>query len=93
MNKDILFDLDGTLTDSGEGIMNCVQLALEHFGIPVPERDKLRVFVGPPLSDSFLRHGVPADKIEEAIAANRVRLCSFCADKDDITEETGVALE
>lgn len=73
MNKGILFDLDGTLTDSGEGIMNCVQLALEHFGIPVPERDKLRVFVGPPLSDSFLRHGVPADKIEEAIAVYRSR--------------------
>ena len=30
--KAILFDLDGTLTDSGEGIMNCAQLALEHYG-------------------------------------------------------------
>ena len=31
--KAILFDLDGTLTDSGEGIMNCAALALEHFGL------------------------------------------------------------
>lgn len=34
--KVILFDLDGTLTDSGEGIINCVVFALEHYGLPVP---------------------------------------------------------
>lgn len=34
----ILFDLDGTLTDSGEGITKCAQLALEHFGIRVEDR-------------------------------------------------------
>ena len=33
MKKAILFDLDGTLTDSGEGIMNCAKLALEHYGL------------------------------------------------------------
>jgi len=71
--KSILFDLDGTLTDSGEGIINCAILALEHFGLPVPSREEMRVFVGPPLTESFINHGVPADKAEEAVAVYRSR--------------------
>lgn len=73
MPKTILFDLDGTLTDSGEGIINCAIYALEHFGLPIPSREALRVFVGPPLHESFINHGVPADKAEEAIAVYRSR--------------------
>ena len=71
--KSILFDLDGTLTDSGEGIINCAAIALEHFGLPVPPREKMRVFVGPPLSETFQKFGVPADKVDEAIAVYRSR--------------------
>lgn len=71
--KAILFDLDGTLTDSGEGIINCAILALEHFGCPIPSRDEMRVFVGPPLHESFIKHGVPADKADEAVAVYRSR--------------------
>lgn len=71
--KSVIFDLDGTLTDSGEGITKCVQLALEHFGIPVESLDHLRYFVGPPLRDSFVKAGVPEDKVEEAIAVYRSR--------------------
>ncbi len=73
MKKCILFDLDGTLTDSGEGIINCAQLALEHFGLPIPTREELRVFVGPPLHETFIKFGVPADKAEEAVAVYRSR--------------------
>ena len=73
MKKTILFDLDGTLTDSGEGIINCAILALEHFGLPIPSREELRVFVGPPLHESFVKFGVPADKAEEAVAVYRSR--------------------
>ena len=73
MQKTILFDLDGTLTDSGEGIINCAILALEHFGLPVPSREEMRVFVGPPLHESFIKHGVPADKADEAVAVYRSR--------------------
>ena len=71
--KAIFFDLDGTLTDSGEGIMNCATLALEHFGLPVPSRDELRVFVGPPLDQTFVQFGVPEDKTDEAITVFRSR--------------------
>ncbi len=69
----VIFDLDGTLTDSGEGIMNCASLALAHFGLPVPSREELRVFVGPPLDQTFIKFGVPADKAAEAIAVFRSR--------------------
>lgn len=69
----ILFDLDGTLTDSGEGIMNCAVHALNHFGIETPSETQLRSFVGPPLLESFARFGVPADQLEEAIRVYRER--------------------
>ena len=71
--KAVFFDLDGTLTDSGEGIMNCATLGLEHFGLPVPSREEMRVFVGPPLDQTFIKFGVPADKTDEAIAVFRSR--------------------
>jgi phosphoglycolate phosphatase len=71
--KAVFFDLDGTLTDSGEGIINCAILALEHFGLPIPSREEMRVFVGPPLDQSFINHGVPADKADEAIQVYRSR--------------------
>lgn len=71
--KAILFDLDGTLTDSGEGIINCATLALEHFGLPVPSRKEMGVFIGPPLDQTFLKFGVPEDKTDEAIKVFRSR--------------------
>ena len=71
--KAILFDLDGTLTDSGEGIMKCAQLALSHYGIEVPDFESLRVFVGPPLVDSFIRFGVPESEAMNAVTIYRSR--------------------
>ncbi len=62
--KHIIFDLDGTLTDSGEGILNCVETTLRHFNLPVPNRQDLRVFVGPPLLDILLDFGVLPEQIE-----------------------------
>jgi phosphoglycolate phosphatase len=70
---DIFFDLDGTLTDSGPGILNCAELVLRHFGIPVPSREALRVFVGPPIRDTFRKFGVPEDQIETAVEVFRGR--------------------
>ena len=53
--------------------MNCAELALRHFGIPVPSRNQMRVFVGPPLDQTFIKFGVPADKTDEAIEVFRSR--------------------
>ncbi len=71
MKKQILFDLDGTLTDSGEGIMHCFELSLEKFGLPIPSRTLLRECVGPPLRDSYRRFGVGEDIMEEAVLTYR----------------------
>lgn len=73
MTKRILFDLDGTLTDSGEGILNCVELVLNHFGLPIPKREALHVFIGPPLKEMFPKFGVPVDRVDEAVAVYRSR--------------------
>ena len=71
--KSILFDLDGTLTDSGEGIMNCARLALSHYGITVENEKDLRVFVGPPLVDTFYQFGVPREELDHAVEIYRSR--------------------
>lgn len=73
MTKSILFDLDGTLTDSGEGIINCTIYALEHYGLPIPTREALRVVVGPPLHESFIRFGVPEAEAMNAVEKYRER--------------------
>ena len=73
MSHTIFFDLDGTLTDSGPGIMNCAQLALDHFRIPVDDPAQLRAFVGPPLRVSFGRFGLNDQQAEEAIRIFRSR--------------------
>ena len=73
MKKTIIFDLDGTLTDSAEGITNSVKLVMQHFNIPVPSMDILRTFVGPPLHSMFAKYGIPEDRIDEAIEIFRGR--------------------
>lgn len=70
--KHLLFDLDGTLTDSGEGIIHCGQETLAHFGLEVPGYDDLRPMVGPPLRDSLRRFGISEEKMEEAVEVYRV---------------------
>ena len=65
--KAIIFELDGTLTDSGEGIINCASLALRTLGLPVPDRDTMRVFVGPPLRETFQKFGVRPEDTERAV--------------------------
>jgi phosphoglycolate phosphatase len=69
--KQILFDLDGTLTDSGEGIMHCTELTLAHYGLPIPPRSEMRSMVGPPLRDSFLRFGIAYEELDNAVAFYR----------------------
>lgn len=53
MYNNILFDLDGTLTDPGLGITNSVAYALKKFNIKVADRTELYKFIGPPLQNSF----------------------------------------
>ena len=50
----VLFDFDGTVVDSSEGIYNSVRYALKAFGYPMPDEQALRYFIGPPLQHSFI---------------------------------------
>lgn len=52
----VLFDLDGTLTDSREGIVNSVKYTIDKLGGPVPDEATLLKFIGPPLQDSFMTY-------------------------------------
>ena len=73
VKKAILFDLDGTITDSGEGIINCAQYAFQQMGYPVPPREEMGVFVGPPLWDTFEKFGIPKEQTDEAVRIFRSR--------------------
>lgn len=68
MLKYVLFDLDGTLIDPGEGITNSVAYALRKYGIDVPDRTALYPFIGPPLYESFeVFYGFSHGQAEEAV--------------------------
>ncbi len=71
MAKCVLFDFDGTIADTGAGVIHCARHALEHFGIPSGDDEAMRLFVGPPLRYTFKEFGVPEDQIEEAVAVFR----------------------
>ena len=73
MKRTILFDLDGTLTDSAEGVINCFLPALKYFELPIPDRADMSFVVGPPLRDSFLRLGVKEEDVEKAVEIYRDR--------------------
>lgn len=74
MYKAILFDLDGTLTESGEGITKCVQYALEKLGKPESDLKKLEVFIGPPLMEQFMKYaGLDEETARRAVEYYRER--------------------
>ena len=73
MYQYVFFDLDGTLTDSKEGVLECVRYAIEGMGRPVPEGDLLK-FIGPPLQDSFMRYcGLSQEESRRALELFRER--------------------
>lgn len=74
MRKAVIFDLDGTLTQSEEGIWNCVRHAAKELGFPEPDAITLRRFVGPPLMFSFQEYmGMDEDMAREAVRVYRER--------------------
>ncbi len=68
-NKEyILFDLDGTITDSSKGIINSARYALKKFGIEEKDTAKLYKFIGPPLINAFMEfYGFEKDKAVTAV--------------------------
>lgn len=72
--KYLLFDLDGTITDSCEGIYKSFEYALNHYGIEVKDLNDLRPVIGPPLKDCFMEmYGFDEKTAIEAVAKYRER--------------------
>ena len=72
--KHILFDLDGTLTDPKEGIVNCIRFAMQQLSMPLDEAASLDWCIGPPLQQSFATLlGPEPARIQEALDAYRSR--------------------
>lgn len=70
----VVFDLDGTISDSAPGILASVRYALEKMQIPIPADATLRKFLGPPLADSFIRFcGLTREQAIEATLFYRER--------------------
>lgn len=72
MKDIVLFDMDGTLTDSKPGIINSIVYALNKKGVPVPPDDILNLFIGPPLLDSYEKYcGLKGDEGWDALMKYR----------------------
>lgn len=67
----LLFDLDGTLSDPGEGICRCFLEALREVGLPEPSRRDLELCIGPPLRQGFLDLGAEPDQVDDLIEIYR----------------------
>ncbi len=70
----ILFDLDGTIINSEEGITKCVQYALKAYGVDEPDLKKLLCFIGPPLDPVFReQYGMTEEEAWQAVQKYRER--------------------
>ena len=69
----VLFDLDGTITDSASGITASLIHTLEVMGRPTPTPAELLEFIGPPIMDGFASLGIPQEDRQRALAIYRER--------------------
>ena len=62
----ILFDLDGTLLDTSEGIRHSVRHTLDQMQLPQPSEEEIRKFIGPPIQESLMKYaGLCAEKAQQ----------------------------
>ncbi|MDE6591488.1 MAG: HAD hydrolase-like protein, partial [Oscillospiraceae bacterium] len=77
--RTILFDLDGTLTDSSPGILNSVRFAFDKMNLEIPDDEVLNKFHGPPLTYAFTEFcGMDALQAKQATAYYRERYNDYC---------------
>lgn len=70
----VIFDFDGTVTDTGEGILKSLAYSFEQMGQPVPDLSELKKFIGPPIHYSYVTfYNVPEDEVAEYIRKYRER--------------------
>ncbi|MGN1418455.1 MAG: HAD hydrolase-like protein [Acutalibacteraceae bacterium] len=70
----VIFDFDGTVTDTGEGILKSLQYSFEAHGKKAPDMDELKKFIGPPIHYSFVHfYGISEDEVGSYIEKYRER--------------------
>lgn len=70
----VIFDFDGTVADTGEGILKSLEYSFEQMGRPVPDLSDLKKFIGPPIHYSYVTfYGVAEDEVETYIKKYRER--------------------
>ncbi|MGN0448375.1 MAG: HAD hydrolase-like protein [Acutalibacteraceae bacterium] len=70
----VIFDFDGTVVDTGEGIIKSLQYSFEQMGHEVPDMSDLKKFIGPPIYYSYTHfYGVSEDEVEAYIKKYRER--------------------
>lgn len=72
--KAVIFDFDGTICDTGEGILKSAKYALDYYNIEAPEYTELTFFIGPPLLVTFQeKFGVDANMADKLVKKYRER--------------------
>lgn len=72
MIRNIIFDFDGTLADTTQGIIRCTQATLEEMGLPIASAERIQATIGLPLRECFERGtDTPAARLDEAVATYR----------------------
>lgn len=93
--KNVLFDLDGTLTDPREGITRSMQYALEKLQRPVLSQSTLEAYIGPPLRGSFaaILEAADAQLLETAVGFYRERFSSVGLYENEVYADVPLMLE
>jgi phosphoglycolate phosphatase len=92
----ILFDLDGTLTDSRPGIVACIRHALDRAGVEAPADVEFQRYIGPPLRNTFaelLQAEIDADCVAAAIDAYRERFGATGMFENSVYDRIPAALD
>lgn len=87
--RTVLFDLDGTVADSGAGILNCVRYAFNKMNLEIPDEAVLKKFLGPPLMHSFTNFcGMSEEQAWKAFHFYRERYCGMdcCVTENSLFE-------
>lgn len=71
MRKAIIFDFDGTICDTGKGVKRSARYALESMGYACPPAEEMDYFIGPPLVDSFKKHGANEEQARQLVEKYR----------------------
>ena len=93
MKPVILFDLDGTIIDSTEAILDGFRVAFERFGGVVPSDELIKNEIGHTLENMFLTLGVPNDRVDEHVHAYKMHYRVISCEKTILLEGAREAVE